>query len=74
MSLKKFDFETNSVLKTGCATAEEEAVLRYGLLWRKTYLNARLHLRRKQYVILDRLFPYNNSIRPALQAADNGDR
>ena len=41
MSLKKFDLETNSVIKTGCATAEREAILRHGLFWRKTYLETR---------------------------------
>ena len=62
MSLKKFDLETNSVIKTGCATAEREAISRYGLFWRKTYLETRICLRRKQYPILNRMFPYNNPL------------
>ena len=68
MSLRKFDFETNSVLQTGCATAEEEAIRRYGLLWRETYLEKRLCLRREQYFMLNWLFPYNQAIQPTYYA------
>lgn len=54
-SIKKFDKETIETLRTGCPTAEREAVLRYGDNWRNDYAKNRNKMRSKRFYLLNKI-------------------
>lgn len=57
MRIKDFDNETIRVLKdSGCPSAEEQAVLRYGADWRYKYLVDRNKERKRKFPMLNKFF------------------